>query len=105
MAMTRAESQRIGLRIETDSVQEVIGSALRRSSRVVGSRTVNVRTIGPPPFVAMDASLFEQVFVNLLENAIKYSPASAPVEVSTETNDDGVVVKSKTVVPAFPRTS
>jgi K+-sensing histidine kinase KdpD len=93
VAMTRAESQRIGLQIETGSVQEVIGSALRRGNRIVNGRTVNVRSVGDAPYVAMDASLLEQVFVNLLENAVKYSPASSPVEVTMETTDDEVVVK------------
>ena len=40
----------------------------------------------------MDASLLEQVFVNLLENAAKYSPATTPIDVSVETIDDDVVV-------------
>ncbi|HET7038706.1 MAG TPA: ATP-binding protein, partial [Gemmatimonadales bacterium] len=47
-------------------------------------RTHPVRTDVPPdlPLVAMDGLLVEQALVNLLENAAKYSPDGAPVDVA-----------------------
>ena len=33
------------------------------------------------PLVSVDPVLFEQVFVNLLDNAVKYTPAGSPFEI------------------------
>jgi K+-sensing histidine kinase KdpD len=93
VAMTKAESQKLGLQVEMGSVKEVIGSALHRSRRFIGNRDVNVRSSGDPPIGAFDASLLEQVFVNLLENAVKYSPATAPIDIFVETTGREILVK------------
>jgi two-component system sensor histidine kinase KdpD len=93
VAMTKAESQKLGLQVETGSVKEVIGSALHRSRRFIGNRDVKVRSSGDPPIAAFDASLLEQVFVNLVENAVKYSPATAPIDISVEATGREIIVK------------
>lgn len=81
LEMARLESGQVELRKDWQSVEEVVGSAIRASRHALGS--LPVRTDLPPdlPLVEFDASLIERVLVNLLENAAKYgvsSPAAHP---------------------------
>ena len=79
--ITRLESGSLDLRTEWMPVEEVVGAVLNR--RELGAAAARVRTQLPEdlPLVAMDAVLMEQVLVNLLENALKYSPPGSPVEI------------------------
>ena len=41
----------------------------------------------------VDPVLFEQVFVNLLDNAVKYTPAASPVEISARASDNELEIE------------
>ena len=47
------------------------------------------------PQVNVDKQLFMQVFVNLIDNAIKYTPDGGTIEVSAEVSDDELIVYVK----------
>ncbi len=79
--MTRLESGAIRIRRELVDVQDVIGSSLAQLDKRLGARRVVVTTPEDMPLVPLDFVLVTQVLVNLLDNAIKYSPADAPIEV------------------------
>ena len=86
LEMARLESGQVELHMEWQSVEEVVGGAIRAARHALGP--LSVHTDIPPdlPLVEFDASLMERVLVNLLENAAKYGvshPAQVPaVEVS-----------------------
>jgi len=80
--MARIESGNVRLRREWHSLEEIVGSAVRATSRVLGSRHIAVDLAPGLPLVECDAVLIERVFVNLLENAAKYTPPAARVTVS-----------------------
>jgi two-component system sensor histidine kinase KdpD len=44
------------------------------------------------PLLPLDGVLMEQVFFNLLENAVKYTPASSPIDISARQVGDSVEV-------------
>ncbi len=50
----------------------------------------------------MDGLLIEQVFINLLENAIKYTPAGTPIEIAASAAEGAVVVDVADRGPGFP---
>ena len=54
------------------------------------------------PLVPLDAVLIEQVLVNLLENALKYSPPQSPLEVRARTCAAGVEVLVADRGPGIP---
>jgi two-component system sensor histidine kinase KdpD len=84
LSMTRIESGAIKLRLEPGDIQDMIGTALDQLGKRVAKRKVLVEVPDDFPLVAMDFSLMVQVLVNVLDNAIKYSPDYCAIEVSAE---------------------
>ncbi|HEY9786639.1 MAG TPA: DUF4118 domain-containing protein [Candidatus Obscuribacterales bacterium] len=80
--MTRLEFGTPNVRKEWLPVEEVIGSALNRLEKQLSDRTVTLDLPNELALVPMDGVLIEQVFLNLLENAIKYTPPGSPIEIS-----------------------
>jgi len=79
--MTRIEGGAIRVKAEPCDVHDVVAAALRQLGESARSHAILV-TIAPSlPLVPMDDVLMVQVLVNLLDNALKYSPEDAPVEV------------------------
>lgn len=79
--MTRIEGRAIRVKAEPCDVHDVVAAALRQLGESARSHSILV-TIAPGlPLVRMDDVLMVQVLVNLLDNARKYSPADAPVEI------------------------
>ncbi len=70
--MARLESGQVHLRKQWQSVEEVVGSAIRASRHAVGTLEVATDVAADLPLVEFDAALMERVLVNLLENAAKY---------------------------------
>lgn len=55
-------------------LEEIVGSALHRTSRELAQHRVTIDIPADLPLVLADGLLLEQVFVNLLENAARYTP-------------------------------
>jgi two-component system, OmpR family, sensor histidine kinase KdpD len=79
--MTRIESGAIKLRLEPGDVQDLIGTAIEQLGRRAEKKRIKVDVPANFPLVPMDFTLMAQVIVNLLENAIKYSPQDSLIEV------------------------
>ena len=82
--MARIESGEVRLRRDWHSIEEIVGSAVRSTTRVLAPRTVATAIAADLPLVECDAVLIERVLVNLLENAAKYTPPSAIVRFSAQ---------------------
>ena len=63
------------------------------SARGCAAATSTTRMPADLPLVEIDEILIEQVLINLLDNALKYSPAGSPVEISAAAGDERVVVE------------
>ncbi|MGH7277488.1 MAG: DUF4118 domain-containing protein [Candidatus Rokuibacteriota bacterium] len=93
LEMTRLESGALPLRRDWHPLEEVVGAALARLTHALGSRRVAVTVPRDLPLVAIDDVLVEQVLVNLLDNATRYTPPSAPIRILVTANDRDVVVE------------
>jgi two-component system sensor histidine kinase KdpD len=79
--MTRLESGVVEPRREWVPLVEVVGSALGRLERVLGGREVRVEIPDAVPLLSIDPLLVQQLFVNLLENAAKYTPPGSEIAI------------------------
>ena len=88
--MTRIDSGALSIRRETYEAQDVIGSALDRMGDRLSGRPVNLDISPDLPLAPMDFVLMVQVLINLLDNAVKYSPAGTPIDVQVRATDDSL---------------
>ncbi len=85
--MTRIESGAIKLHIEPGDIQDLIGTAIEQLGKRAEKHQIKVNIPEKFPLVPIDFTLMVQVIVNLLENAIKYSPENSTIEISASTNN------------------
>ncbi|HEV7438840.1 MAG TPA: sensor histidine kinase KdpD [Methylobacterium sp.] len=80
--MTRLEAGAVAPNLVLQDVGETIDTALRRTEKVLAEHRVEIDVPADLPALRLDPVLFEQVLVNLLDNAAKYAPEGSTVRVS-----------------------
>lgn len=85
--MTRVESGAIKLKLESRDMQDLIGTAIEQLGWRVNERHIQINIPADFPLVQMDFALMVQVIVNLLENAVKYSPKNSLIEIAASVFD------------------
>lgn len=91
--MTRIEAGKVKVNKEPCEVQDVVNTALGRLAHQLKERPVAVKVDPGLPLVSMDFVLIEQALVNILDNAIKYSPAGSPIEVHAYAEAEDLVIE------------
>lgn len=100
--MTRLEAGGGILKMEPCDVQDLIGCALGAMERQLLNRQVVVNLAPELPLVEMDMALMNQVLINLLDNAIKYSPPGSTIEIAAWCNGDSLRIMTADRGPGIP---
>lgn len=79
--VTRLEAGGVVLKMEPCDVQELVGCALAAVEQQLMERQVHIQMDAGMPLVLMDMVLLNQVLINLLDNAIKYSPLGSEISI------------------------
>ena len=103
LEMTRLESGALQLRRDWHPIEEVVGAALGRLAKSLGTRRVTVSIPPDLPLVAIDDVLIEQVFLNLLDNAIKYTPPDSAIRIIVSATDRSVTAEVADHGPGLPK--
>jgi two-component system sensor histidine kinase KdpD len=82
LQMTRLESGTVQVEKEWQPLEEVVGTTLLRLEKLLADHPLKPDLPVDLPLVLIDGVLIEQVLVNLLENAVKYTPPGSPLELS-----------------------
>lgn len=91
--MTKLESGAIVPNTALHDLGEIVGSALRRASKILAAHKVALVLADDLPMLELDAVLFEQVLFNLLDNAAKYSLPETTIAIKSRRERDQVVLE------------
>jgi two-component system sensor histidine kinase KdpD len=100
--MTRLEAGALKVKREPADVQDLVGSALNALGQRLGRRRVDIDVPSGLPHVPLDFVLMTQVLVNMLDNALKYSPPQSPIEVGAKVRKDGLELSVADRGPGIP---
>jgi two-component system sensor histidine kinase KdpD len=104
--MMRLEAGGIPLTLEPVDVGEVVATALQRTASVLAEHKVAVELAPDLPMLNLDAVLFEQVLVNLLDNAAKYTTPSSTITISGhQQKGGGIAIRVMDEGPGLPTES
>lgn len=92
LAVTRIEEGRLNLRMSENLMDDVIDEALRHVNRKSVEHHIAVERREEFLLVKMDAKLIVQVIINIVDNAVKYTPKGSHIVIHTEKQGDKAVV-------------
>jgi len=100
--MARLESGAVNLRREWVPLEEVVGSALGASQSILDGRDITTRLPDDLPLLFIDAGLIERLLVNVLENAVKYTPSDTSLTIVANKMDQVVRLVIEDNGPGLP---
>ena len=90
----RVESKELKLHLTSKDPNQLLDEVIVKCEYAAKQKNITIQTEFETLFsLKMDVDLIRQVFSNLIENAIKYSPENSRVLVSSEERDGHVVVQ------------
>lgn len=92
LAVTRIEQGRLNLRISEDLMDDAITEALHHINRKSVEHHIVVESKEEFLLARMDAKLIVQVIINIVDNAIKYTPKGSHILIKTEKQSDKAIV-------------
>ncbi|RCX14346.1 two-component system sensor histidine kinase KdpD [Anaerobacterium chartisolvens] len=91
LSITRIDEGRIEMKKNMEAVEEIVAEAVSRIKKLAANHTIKINIPDDLIMLPMDGTLIEQVLVNLLDNAIKYTPYGSTIEIKTQVSDEKVV--------------
>ncbi|WP_139558074.1 sensor histidine kinase [Methylotetracoccus oryzae] len=101
--MARLDAGAAQLNRQWHMLEEIVGTVLTRLQKPLAGRTVSVRLPSDLPLIHVDGVMIEQVLTNLLENAIRYTPAGSPITLSAEASAFTITVAVADRGPGIPK--
>lgn len=97
LSVTRIEDGRMSIKMQPEMLSEIIHDAMQHVSRRTGGRVVKADVADDMLMAEMDSRLIAQVLVNLVNNAITYTPEGSTIVVGAK----GIVERGKKKVRVF----
>ncbi len=85
--VSRIQADRLELRLALVDLTQLVGEVVDEQRELQPDRVIRLELADGPVLVEADAERIVQVVVNFLTNALRYSPASQPVEVGVEVRE------------------
>jgi len=84
LQLARLDAAPLQIKKDWESLQEILGSVMAKARQRYPKRQIGVLVPQGMPLVHCDAILLVQLFDNLIENAIKYSPENTPIDIQVQ---------------------
>lgn len=102
LSVSRIEEGRMNLRLSTELMDEVVSEALRHVNRRKTEYHLSVRSSEEYLLVQIDARLIVQVLINMIDNAIKYTPPGSEIIIELKRKGKFVYVSVADNGPGIP---
>jgi len=101
--MSRIESGALKPEKEWYPIDELVHDVLGHMQPVLDGRTVHTDLPADLPPVELDYLEIDQVLTNLIENAVRYTPAGSPIEVGARVDGDQMIISVADRGPGIPQ--
>jgi NtrC-family two-component system sensor histidine kinase KinB len=83
---------------------DLLKEALEQVQPMAEAKHLEIRTVAPPamPEVPLDVDMIRRVFINLLDNAVKYTPQSGAITITLKTARERLTVNVRDSGPGIP---
>lgn len=100
--MAKLDAGMVQLNKQWHPLEEIVGTVLTRLGKHLADRPLKVQLPPGMPMLLVDAVMIEQVLINLLENALRYTPAATELEIRAEKNGDMMAISVADRGPGIP---
>ena len=105
LGLSRLESGIIKLHLDWTDINEVIHRVIHNRQQAAPMQSINFQPDSNLPLFKLDAILIEQVILNLLQNAIRYTPERAEIFIETRFENGNCEINFRDNGPGFPESS
>ncbi len=102
LSITRISEGRMNMHISAQLVDEVIAEALRHITRKGASHNITTDLGNALLLANMDARLIIQVIINLVDNAIKYTPSGSEIKITAQSHGNTISISVADNGPGIP---
>ncbi len=92
LSVSRMGDGKSDIRMSAELVSDVIDEAVRRTEKNASEHKLTVKESDGILLARMDARLIVQVLINLIDNAIKYTPSGSEIEISAVEKDNEIAI-------------
>ncbi|GJN65511.1 sensor histidine kinase [Faecalibacterium gallinarum] len=102
LSVSRLEEGRMNLHVSTELIDEVVAEALRHINRKSVEYHLNVQNSEEYLLAQIDAKLIVQVLINIVDNAIKYTPPGSEINIGWQRKGDSIYISIADNGPGIP---
>ena len=102
LSVSRLEQGRMNLHLTTELIDEVVAEALRHINRKRAEYHFHVQSSDDYLLAQMDVKLIVQVLINILDNAMKYTPPGSDIEIGWKQEGKFIYISVADNGPGIP---
>lgn len=93
LSVTRIEDGTMNIKKQAELLEDIIDEALKHVSRKSSEYHIEVQMEDEMQLVKVDSRLVLQVIINIVDNAMKYTPSGGTILISTKREDTNVHIR------------